>query len=427
MKRYIILIIAVIFAVNVYAQKTWSLRDCIDYAKEHNLSVCLTKLKDDIANENIKTSKAALNPSVAFTSGQNFSYTNDSEKGIYSGTYGINANMDLYDGGKNWNDIKQKTISKQISEIGVKEAEDNIELSLTQSYIQALYAFESVKTAENNLALSQSTLDRSKELLKVGSISEVDYSLLESENSTYKYQLIESQNAYSKQQLELKQLMELKENINIKIPTINQDDIIVVLPDVETIYQKALTFVPSILSAQKTKESSELDIKTAQGGYLPSVSLNAGINTGHNSESDLALSKQLKTSMYENVGLNISVPIYDRRQTKSNVITAKNNVLVAENTIQSNEKDLYKTIDELHLDCISYQNSYISAKSNLEYAQKSYNLVEQQYNLGLKNTIELLNQRTTLINAEQNLLQAKYQALMKLKLLDYYQNKTIDL
>jgi outer membrane protein len=427
MKKYITLILSIIISLHLYSQKQWSLRDCIDYAKEHNLSVSLSKLNDDLANENVKTSKAALNPSVAFTSGQNFSYTNDSEKGIYSGTYGINASMDLYDGGKNWNDIKQKTLAKQIAEIGVKEAEDNIELSLTQSYIQELYALEAVKTAENNLALSQSTLDRSKELLKVGSISEVDYSLLESENSSYKYKLVESQNTYSKQQLELKQLMELRDNIDIKIPTINQDDIVVALPDVETIYQKALTFVPAILSAKKSKESSELEIKTAKGGYLPSVSLNAGVNTGHNSESDYALSKQLRTSMYENVGLNVSIPIYDKRQTKSNIITAQNQVLVNENTIQSNEKDLYKTIDELHLDCISYQNSYVAAKSNLESAQKSYNLVEQQFNLGLKNTIELLNQRTTLINAEQNLLQAKYQALMKLKLLDYYQNKTIEL
>lgn len=427
MKKNTILILLIIISLNLYSQKQWSLRDCIDYAKEHNLSVCLTKLNDDLANENIKTSKANLNPSVAFTSGQNFSYTNDSKQGVYSGTYGINANMDLYDGGKNWNDVKQKTIAKQISEIEVKQAEDNIELSLTQTYIQVLYAYEAVKTAQNNLSLSQSTLDRSKELLKVGSISQVDYSLLESENENYKYQLIQSQNVYEKDKLELKQLMELKENVDIVIPQIKQEDIVKVLPSVETIYNKALTFMPSIMSAKKNKESYELGVKSAQGGYYPNLSLTAGMNTGHNSESNYALTKQLKTSLYENVGLNVSIPIYDKRQTKSNIITAKNQVLVAENTIQTNEKELYKTIDELHLDCISYQNSYISAQSNLSSAQNSYNLIEQQYNLGLKNTIELLTQRTSLINAQQSVLQSKYQALMKLKLLDYYQNKTIEL
>ena len=137
--------------------------------------------------------------------------------------------------------------------------------------------------------------------------------------------------------------------------------------------------------------------------------------------------KQLKSSVGENIGLSISVPIYDKRQTKNAVVQAKNQVLVADNSIARQQKQLYKTIDELHLDCKSYQQSYMSAKANLTASEKSYDLVSKQFELGMKNIIELLNQRTALSSAQQATLQAKYQALMKLKLLDYYQNKEIKL
>ncbi|MBR1625754.1 MAG: TolC family protein [Bacteroidales bacterium] len=427
MKRFLFGIMCFCCTANLFSQKVWSLEECINYARQNNLSVKLSRLNDTLAQDNILTAEAGYYPSLSFSSGQNFTYTNDIGEGVYNGTYGLNANMNIYDGGKTYNNIKQKNLAGEIASIEVKQAEDNIMLSILQTYIQILYAKEAISTAEANLELSNKTLERANAMYKAGSISSVDVAVLESENASYNYRVIEAQNTYQKQKLELKQLMELTENIEIQEISVNDEDILVTLDDVNTIYNKALTFVPDILAAQKDKQVAELNVSTAKGGYLPNVSLGAGISAGHNTKSDLEVMKQLKSSVGENIGLNISVPIYDRRQTRNAVVQAKNQVLVAENSFAQQEKQLYKTIDELHLDCMSYQQSYKSAKANLSASEKSYNLVSKQFELGMKNIIELLNQRTTLSSAQQATLQAKYQALMKLKLLDYYQNKEIKL
>ena len=427
MKKTVISIVCLVFAFVSYGQKVWTLEECIKYTQDNNLSVKLSRLNDTLAKDNILTAKGGYYPSVAFSSCQNFTYTNDIGEGVYNGSYGLNANVNIYDGGKTYNNIKQKSLASEIAGLEVKQAEDNIMLSVLQTYIQILYAKEAVTTAKNNTELSGKTLERAYAMYEAGSISSVDVAVLESENASYNYRLIEAENTYQKQKLELKQLMELTENAEIQEITIGDDDVLVTLNDVNTIYNKALTFVPDILAAQKDKQSAQLSVSTAKGGYLPEVSLGAGVSAGHNSKSDLEVMKQLKSSVGENIGLNISVPIYDRRQTKNAVIQAKNQVLVAENSIAQQEKQLYKTIDELHLDCISYQQSYKSAKANLIASEKSYDLVEKLFVLGMKNIIELLNQRTALSSAQQATLQAKYQALMKLKLLDYYQGKEIKL
>ncbi|MBO6118781.1 MAG: TolC family protein [Bacteroidales bacterium] len=427
MKRLFFGIMCLCCTANLFSQKVWTLQECISYAKQNNLSVKLSRLNDTLAKDNILTAKAGYYPSLSFSSGQNFTYTNDAGEGVYNGSYGLNANMNIYDGGKTYNNIKQKNLEGEIASIEVKQAEDDIMLSILQTYIQILYAKEAITTAENNLELSNKTLERANAMYEAGSISSVDVAVLESENASYNYRVIEAENAYQKQKLELKQLMELTENMEIQEITINDDDILVTLEDVNTIYNKALTFVPEILAAQKDKDIAELNVSVAKGGYLPNVSLGAGVSAGHNSKSDLEVMKQLKSSVGENIGLSISVPIYDKRQTKNAVVQAKNQVLVADNSIARQQKQLYKTIDELHLDCKSYQQSYMSAKANLTASEKSYDLVSKQFELGMKNIIELLNQRTALSSAQQATLQAKYQALMKLKLLDYYQNKEIKL
>ena len=365
MKRLFFGIMCLCCTANLFSQKVWTLQECISYAKQNNLSVKLSRLNDTLAKDNILTAKAGYYPSLSFSSGQNFTYTNDAGEGVYNGSYGLNANMNIYDGGKTYNNIKQKNLEGEIASIEVKQAEDDIMLSILQTYIQILYAKEAITTAENNLELSNKTLERANAMYEAGSISSVDVAVLESENASYNYRVIEAENAYQKQKLELKQLMELTENMEIQEITINEDDILVTLEDVNTIYNKALTFVPEILAAQKDKDIAELNVSVAKGGYLPNVSLGAGVSAGHNSKSDLEVMKQLKSSVGENIGLSISVPIYDKRQTKNAVVQAKNQVLVADNSIARQQKQLYKTIDELHLDCKSYKQSYMSAKANL--------------------------------------------------------------
>lgn len=426
-KPSLIIVLFICLCTMTRAQnEKWDLNKCISHARENNVDVIAARLQKETSSEEYIRSKADLLPQVDFISGQNFSYTNSQNQGIYTGTYGVQASMD-FTFGKKLNTIKQRKLEDDIASIELEQTKDNLELSIIQAYIEILYAQEAVKSSESSLNVSRKQLERAEQLLKSGSISQVDYALLESQTSNYEYQLVQAENTLSQTKLNLKQLLELQQDIDIEYIDIKEEDILVVSENVENIYRNAVGFLPQILSARNGIETAKLELSNAKADFLPSISLSAGINTGNSTANDIGLMRQLKDGFYENIGLNISIPIYSKRNNRTNLNKAKINIMQSENQMRSVEKQVYKTIDELHLELLNYQSAYKAAKVNLEASQKSYELLEQQYNVGLKNTVELLTESNNLFLAKQNLLQTKYQALIRIQLLKYYQNQEMGL
>lgn len=426
-KPSLIIVLFICLCTMTRAQnEKWDLNKCISHVRENNVDVIAARLQKETSSEEYIRSKADLLPQVDFISGQNFSYTNSQNQGIYTGTYGVQASMD-FTFSKKLNTIKQRKLEDDIASIELEQTKDNLELSIIQAYIEILYAQEAVKSSESSLNVSRKQLERAEQLLKSGSISQVDYALLESQTSNYEYQLVQAENTLSQTKLSLKQLLELQQDIEIEYIDIKEEDILVVSENVENIYRNAVGFLPQILSARNSIETAKLELNNAKADFLPSISLSAGINTGNSTANDLGLMRQLKDGFYENIGLNISIPIYSKRNNRTNLNKAKINIMQSENQMRSVEKQVYKTIDELHLELLNYQSAYKAAKVNLEASQKSYELLEQQYNVGLKNTVELLTESNNLFLAKQNLLQTKYQALIRIQLLKYYQNQEMGL
>ena len=404
----------------------WSLEDCISYARQNNLNVRRSYLKTLVQEEDYLQSRSQLLPEVGFNTGQNFSYTNKSGTGVYSGTYDLSASWSLTCG-KLLNNIKQKDLSRKIAQTDYLATQDEIMLSIVQAYVECLYAREALKTNEASLLLSDSLLKRAEKMFELGSISQVDLSLFSNQKANYQYQKVQAENALVKSKLALKQLLELKEDVEIADMEVSEDYVMNPVPSTEYLYDKALNFVPQLVMAQQNSDLASLALKSAKLSYLPTFRLSAGVNTGYNSNSSLSLSRQLESSFYENIGLNISIPIYSKRSNKTAVNTAKINMLQQENELEMVKKDIYKTIDELRLELVNYQSSLVAAKAGLEASEESYKLVSKQFDLGLKTTFELLSQRNDLFSAKQNLLQTKYQALIRILLLKYYGNEEVKL
>lgn len=404
----------------------WSLEDCISYARQNNLNVRRSYLKTLVQEEDYLQSRSQLLPEVGFNTGQNFSYTNKSGTGVYSGTYDLSASWSLTCG-KLLNDIKQKDLSRKIAQTDYLATQDEIMLSIVQAYVECLYAREALKTNEASLLLSDSLLKRAEKMFELGSISQVDLSLFSNQKANYRYQKVQAENALVKNKLALKQLLELKENMEIADMEVSEDYVMSPVLSTEYLYDKALNFVPQLVMAQQNSDLASLAMKSAKLSYLPTFRLSAGVNTGYNSSSSLSLSRQLESSFYENIGLNISIPIYSKRSNKTAVNTAKINMLQQENELEMVKKDIYKTIDELRLELVNYQSSLVAAKAGLEASEESYKLVSKQFDLGLKTTFELLSQSNDLFSAKQNLLQTKYQALIRILLLKYYGNEEVKL
>ena len=404
----------------------WDLQACIDYALQQNITIRKNRLSAESAQVDVKTARAALFPSLSASVSQRVvnrpksetntiidgdNITSSQSKTSYNGSYGIDANWTLYYGGKR------------------RKSENSIEESIAQTYVQILYAAEAVKVNESTLEVSQAECERARQLLEAGSIAKSDLAQLEAQVSTDKYQLVTAQATLQDYKLQLKQLLELdgESEMNRYIPTLGTENVLAPLPTKTDVYRSALVLRPEIEAGKLNIQTSDLDIKIARAGYLPTLSRSAGIGTSQAIGNDCTFSEQVKQNWNNSLGFTVSVPIFSNRQTKSAVEKAKIQKQTSELDLLDDQKTLYKTIETLWLDANSAQQRYAAATEKLKSTQTSYELIQEQFNLGMKNTVELLTEKSNLLSAQQETLQAKYMAILNMQLLKFYQGEKIEL
>ncbi|MCC8172761.1 MAG: TolC family protein [Parabacteroides sp.] len=437
MKGYIILLIAALLfpAGKIRAQQVpekWDLATCLDYALTHNIQVKKSKVTLLESQENTQEAKAQLFPSLSASVTQGFvNYPSNgaTNNNSYSGNYSVTANWKLFDGGQRIQKIKQQQLQDEVEELGIRESENDIQIALTQTYLQILYAYEAVRINENTVEVSDAQRKRAAGLLEAGSIARSDYAQLEAQYSTDKYQLVVARTNLDNYKLELKQLLELDitQDIDVVIPGLDDADVLAPLPDKESIYRTSLAVMPEIKSSRLNTDIAGLEIKKAKGAYWPTLSLSAGIGTGHLSGTDYNYGSQIWNQFNESVGLTVSIPIFTNRSNKTAVQLAKLQHITSQLDELNTQKELLKTVEGYYLDATSAQTQFVAANEKLKSVEESYRLISEQFDLGMKNTLELLTEKNNLLSAQQEVLQSKYMALLNIQLLNFYQGKPIAL
>ncbi|WP_287677598.1 TolC family protein [Bacteroides sp.] len=447
MRQRDLFIIAVLSSsTGLYAQenKTWSLQDCIDYALEKNIQLQQNKLSLEEADVDVKTAKASLFPSLSFSTGHNlvnrpYQETSATVSGTeiitsdnnntYNGSYSLSAQWTLWNGGQRLNNIKQQKTNKEIAGLSVAETENMLQEEITKLFVQILYANESVEINKNTLEVSEATYKRAVELFNEGSLSKSDVAQLEAQASNDKYQLVTAESTLRNYKLQLKQLLELDGTTEmvLDMPELKDEDVMVVLPNQIDVYNTALTSRPEIQSSKLSIDNAKLGIKTAKAGYLPTISLSASTSSMTNNASTNNWAEQMKYGWNNMIGINLSIPIFNNRQTKSAVQKAQITYSSSQLDLINKQKELYSTIESLWLDALNAQQQYEAANSKLQSCQTSFDIVNEQFNLGIKNTVELLTEKNNLLSAQQQRVQAKYMAILDRALLDFYAGNDIKL
>lgn len=424
--------------------KQWTLRNCIDYALEHNITIRRNRINVESTQEDVKTAKADFLPSLSgnisqrivnrpnntsgtIISGDNI--TTSESKTSYNGSYGIDASWTVYNGSKRVNTVKQQQLNSRMAELTVDQSENSIEENITQLYVQILYSAEAVKVNESTLEVSRKEFERGQQLFDAGSIASSDLAQLEAQVSNDNYQLVTAQTTLQNYKLQLKQLLELDGDfeMDLFLPQLDDSSVLIPLPTKDDVYQTALNLRPEIESGKLNIEASDMNIKIARAGYIPTLSLSAGIGTTNANGNDFSFSEQVKQNWNNSIGLTLSIPIFDKRQTKSTINKAKLQMQTSQLDLMDEQKTLYKTIESLWLSANSAQQQYVAAIQKLKSTQASYALVSEQFNLGMKNTVELLTEKNNLLSAQQETLQAKYTAILNAGLLRFYQGEEINL
>lgn len=422
--------------------KQWTLQECLDYALENNIQ--LQKSRNDYLSgvEDTKMAKAARLPSLSVTSSQGFtnypsasaSFSDShsgsygfSSRNSYTGTYGVNAGLTLYNGGKLQTAVKRQNLQNQIDALSVEESANDIRVAIVQAYMQALYAREAVEIAINTAKTSEAQRDRAREMFQAGSISQVDLAQLESQYQSDAYQVVVARTSLDNYKLQLKQLLELDitDQIELSVPEINESAVTRVLPDKTQIYATATENMPEIKRGELAVEAADLDIRQARAGFYPSLGLTASVGTGHMSGNHYESGSQIWNRFNENVGLSLSIPIFSNRQNR----TATNKARIAAASSRLDQQDLLKTllreVETAYLDAVSAQSQYVAANEKERYARQSYELTDEQFRVGMKNTVELITAQNEWSAAQQEVLQAKYMALLNMELLNIYQGQPV--
>jgi outer membrane protein len=432
---FLISFLVMIFT-NLSAQEKpvqWDLTNCIDYALKNNIQIQKSKITLEQSAVNTKQAKAQLFPNLTASVNQNFTNSpflvGGGTANSYTGTYGISSSLMLFDGGKAQKNIRQQKLLEEVGQYNVQYSQKSMQFSILQSYLQILYAAESVNIDSATVEVSKFQFERGGTLLKAGSISKVDLAKLESQYSSDKYQLIVAKNALETRKLTLKQLLELTvaDELNIAIPTLNEMDVLKPLPALQNIYETSLNVMPQLKSSKLNIQVAGLETEKAKTGYLPKINLNASVGTSHSSLSSYNFGQQLQDRFNEGIGISVSIPIFSNRSTKSAVETSRLSEKTSQLNLLDTEKSLLTEVESAYQDALSAQSQYVAATEKVKALQTSYDLIEQQFNLGLKNTLELLTEKNNLLAAKQSLIQAKYLSIMNVQMLNLYQDLPLEI
>ena len=444
-KKHVMALFGLLLAGSTaWGQKTWTLQECLDYALANNIQLQQKRITAASDHEDVLQSKSALFPSVSFSTNQNASWRPFAESTInltngsmttnnnsvsYNGSYGINANWTVWNGFRNTNTIKQNKLTEQMAELAVEQQANSIQEQISQLYVQILYETEAVHVSEEIMKASIMQRDRAQTMVDVGSLARVDLVQLEAQVNQDQYGLVQAQSQLANYKLQLKQLLEIHDDepFDVVIPDVDDAQLLTIIPNKQAVYNAALEIRPEIQSSKLNIQSSEIAIASARAGYMPTVSVTASMGSNNSSGQNTDFFKQVKNNMSNSWGVSVQVPIFDNHQARTNIRKAKYALQTNELNLQEQQKQLYSTIENYWLNATTSHQQYIYAKANVKSMQESYDLVSEQFNLGLKNIVELTTGKNNLLQAQQQLLQTKYTALLNSAMLNFYAGENIKL
>ena len=429
-------------SVSIWGQvsgRQWTLQECVNYALQNNISLQKSRIQKLSAVEDVKQAKADLLPSLTASTNQNMVYRPWMESGqntvangtvlssvdkvYYSGSYAVNANWTVWNGNKNRNAVKQNQLLAQQAELDSAVTANSIQEQIAKLYIQILYSKEAIEVYKQTFEVSKLNEERGQAFVDVGTMSKSDLAQLTSQRAQDEYNIVSAESNLASYKLQLKQLLEITDDqsFDVAAPSASDLNALEEIPSLLTVYERALGIRPEIQNSKLAIESSDVAIKIAKAGKMPTIGISGGFGTNTTTMTNDGWGKQLKTNFDASVGATLSIPLFDNRQTKTAVNKA---ILQRESSIldlKDQQKTLYSTIETYWLDATTNQNKYKAACVAVESEEMSYELLSEQFCLGLKNIIELMTGKTNLLTAQQNELQSKYLTILNIQLLKFYE------
>ena len=417
--------------------QTWTLRQCIDYAIEHNIDIRQTANEAEQNKISVNTAKWARLPNLnggvsqGWSWGRTASPKDNSYSDTNSSSTGVNlsTNVPLFTGLQLSNQYSLAKLNLQAAIEDLNKAKEDIAINVTSAYLQVLFNQELRKIAHNQVDLSKDQLKRIQGLQGVGKASSSEVAEAQARVAQDEMTAVQSDNTYKLSLLDLTQLLELPTPEGFVLESPKEELEFESLTPPDDIYTQALTYKPSIKAAEYRLQGSLNSIRIAQSAFYPQLSFSAGLGSNYytvSGRSESSFGSQMKNNLNKYIGFNLSVPIFNRFATRNRVRTARLQQIDLSLKLDNSKKILYKEIQQAWYNALAAESKYNSSEVAVKANEESFRLMSEKFNNGKATFVEYNEAKLNLTKALSDKLQAKYDYLFRTKILDFYKGQVIE-
>lgn len=441
--RTIFIIPFLFICTTLYSQEDWTLNNCITYGLLHNL-----KLKDlnytiNSKKENYKQSYRELFPRISANSNYNVMYgrsvdPNNNQivsSNFFSNNYAINADINIFNGFQKLNTITAtKFLYKAAKEENLQE-KYLLAFRIMSAFYDVDFYESQLQISSEQLSISTTNVNLVKKQIELGIKAGADLYEAESILSGDKLAVIQNKNNLDVAKLKLLQEMNLNNQKNIDINTLDHE---IVLSqnqahknDIDSIYSKALTFIPTIKAQEFRVNAAKKELAISRGHLYPSLSFFAGYGTGFFETNIDASGKvipfrtQIKDNASQFIGISLSIPISERWRNRSQIKQQKIAFLRAENNLSMQKQELNKIIQELIQGYNATLTEYEQTGQNVTAHLLTFKTAQKKYEKGMISILELNQAKNLYAKAQNENLQVKLKLKVQQKTLNFYKGLPI--
>ncbi len=474
-KRLIIVQVFILFLAIPQAvsaqQKKWSLNDCIDQALHENVVLNQTIVANEINRINYTQSKANPLPNLNLNNNQSLNFdrsvnaggSQSSGRNVYYNSLSLTSSITLYNGLKNINLIKENRLNYEAGGLDIEKNKNVLILNVVAAYMQVLFEYEAVNIAQAQIEVTSEHLNYTEKYVRAGSLPEGNLYQMQAQLATDNAARVVAETQLQISKVILMQLMEIPvtDSFEIEHPAVKE-----IMPEIpkrpEEIYQLAEDRLPDVKSAVTKTSAAMLAVKVARSEILPKITLSGSLSTDYSGANSLVsynttsgvsnigylgsnpselvygttsntttnssnypFFRQFGDNFGPGISLNISVPIFNNLQFKSDIDRAKVFVNIARLNESATKNQLRKSIEQAYTDLVAASKNYTASGEQLVAAERSYKDITIKFRAGLINSTDFFVEKNNLVKAQLAMTQAKYEYIFKSKVLTFYTGNSI--
>lgn len=441
MKTKLILFVALCTSIATFSQKQWTLKQAVDQALAKNISIQQNKLSVELAKKDVEIAKGNFLPNLNGSTGGNLNFgsgfdpvsNNRISTSIFGGSVGLSSGYTVFNGYRNTNTYKQAKLGVETSLYDLKQIENDISLRVVNNYLNVLFAKENLEVAKVQAEISKKQIEAANARFEAGVIAKGELLNFQSTAANDIQNVIIQENALDLALLNIAQLLqEPAENFDVAPIEVDAPSSNLLYDNSTSVFEKSLNYMPEIARAKLDIENADFNIAIAKGSFMPTITASAGLSTNYGfnlnlpgGASNTALFTQLDNNLGYGLGFNVSIPIFNRFQTKNRVAKSIINKEISETRLESQKLILKQTIEQAFLDVKSGLKAYEAAKISLDAQKEAFKNAQERYNYGAMTLFDFDLVRTRLVNAQGAMIRSKYDYVFKTKVLQFYSGELV--